>query len=145
MWKNWPKNQILFFPKNFEQFDFFSDFLDFKKKNSIFVSLFHYVALSIPAFLYVAVCTPGFGVPRRRARLLFFYYLFFEKKSCFLGISQKLLDIFSSCFAPLRRIFKTFFVRNVRKKLLQRISKGYFFSDFVDFLRSVVLGIWLYF
>ena len=29
LWKNWPKNKILFFPKNFEQFDFFSDFFDF--------------------------------------------------------------------------------------------------------------------
>ena len=45
---------------------------------------------------------------------------------------------------PLRRVIKTFSEKNSKKTIFffQKISNNFFFSDFVDFLRSAVIVIW---
>ena len=71
-----------------------------------------------------------------------------KKIMYFKNFSNTIRYFFLVVSRPLRRVFKTFSRKNSKKNeifiLCKKFRTFFFFSDFFDFLSSVVVVIWLY-
>ena len=68
-----------------------------------------------------------------------------KKITYFKNFSKTIRYFFLVVLRPLRRVFKTFSAKNSKKNknfIYLKNFAQFFFNDFIDFLRSVVLVIW---